>query len=431
MQEQSGYTMILHHHGIQPGFPMTPSISGNVRTALIRVTDALLSIEPLWVLAATAFVFLAYLLNAGTVLPWVGIALAYAPFLVRLVRREYPIRGTLFDVPMALLMIGAVIGCYTSPNRAISLGALQCMLATCLFYYSLVNYKHQASLTKWLIVLTPAAFLIVLALFIFDLPGVSTQPNLVIGGSGTHHGLAMYLAILAAVLLGIGLFARDTRSRLLAGSVLLLAITIVIVMTSESLTRLFELTSIRGRWPLWEDTAALLRDSPLAGLGLGCWAIAYYGTPMLDTDAVHGITHAHNAYLELYANTGILGILALIIAVVVGAKLSLDIIRSPRHHPWYGFGVGMILACVTTLLVGTLESAPAGVPLVAAETYYYIVSPIPWILCALLVIAHRLVTEEAGPPLPVPEGGEPGASQGDVSRGCREKELVSREVWNA
>lgn len=405
--------MILHHHGIQPGSPMTPSCPGNVRTALIRVTDALFSIEPLWGLAATAFVFLAYLLNASPMLPWVGIALAYAPFLVRLVRRRYPIRGTPFDIPMALLMIGAVIGCYTSPNRAISLGALQCMLATCLFYYSLVNYKHQASLTKWLVILTPVAFLIVLVLFIFDLPGVSTQPNLVIGGSGTHHGLAMYLAILAAVLLGIGLFTRDTKSRLLAAGVLLLSATIVIVMTSQSLTRLFELTSIRGRWPLWENTAALLRDSPLAGLGLGCWAIAYYGTPILDYDVVHGMTHAHNAYLELYANTGILGILAFITVVAVGAKLSLDIIRSPRHHPWYGYGVGMILACVTTLLVGTLESAPAGVPLVAADTYYYIISPIPWILCGLLVIAHRLVAEEAEPPSPVPQGGEAGASPGE------------------
>jgi hypothetical protein len=125
---------------------------------------------------------------------------------------------------------------------------------------------------------------------------------------------------------------------------------------------------------------------------------------------VHGMTHAHNAYLELYANTGILGILAFIIAVAVGAKLSLDIIRSPRHHPWYGYGVGMILACLTTLVVGTLESAPEGVPLVATGTYYYIVSPIPWILGALLVVAHRLVTEEAGMPVPDPHGGAPAAS---------------------
>jgi hypothetical protein len=73
-------------------------------------------------------------------------------------------------------------------------------------------------------------------------------------------------------------------------------------------------------------------------------------------------------------------------------KLSLDIIRSPRSHPWYGFAIGVILACIATLLVAIVESAPVGVPLVAAITYYYIISPIAWILCGLLVIAHRLIT---------------------------------------
>jgi hypothetical protein len=56
-----------------------------------------------------------------------------------------------------------------------------------------------------------------------------------------------------------------------------------------------------------------------------------------------------------------------------------------------------------------VESAPAGVPLVAPETYYYIVSPIPWILGGLLVVTHRLVTEEATPRPPVPEIGAPAA----------------------
>jgi hypothetical protein len=31
--------------------------------------------------------------------------------------------------------------------------------------------------------------------------------------------------------------------------------------------------------------------------------------------------------------------------------------------------------------------------LVATETYYYIISPVAWILCGLLVIAHRLITK--------------------------------------
>ena len=367
----------------------------DVRTALVRAADALLFIEPLWTVSAAAFVFLAYLLNIGPILPWVGIALACLPFLTRLLRRKYLIRRTAFDIPIALLMIGAIVGWYTSPNRTISLGALQCMLVISLFYYSWVNHKHQAFLMKRLLVLTVIAFLIVLLLFIFSFPGVSIQPNLVIGGSGTHHGLAMYLAIVGAVLFGIGVFDMNTKRRVLAAAILLPLHTIVVVMTSDSLMRLLDFTSIRGRLPVWEKTADLLGHSPFSGLGLGCWAIAYQQTTILGTDAVCGVTHAHNAYLELYANTGVLGVLALIIALAVGVKLSFDIIRSPRSRSWYGFGVGVILACVVTLLVGVVESAPAGVPLVAAETYYYIISPLPWILCGLLVIAHRLVTEEA------------------------------------
>jgi O-antigen ligase len=203
----------------------------------------------------------------------------------------------------------------------------------------------------------------------------------------------MYLAIVAAVLLGIAAFGEGRKKRVFAAVIFLSFLAIILTMTWESLSSLFEGVSVSGRAPIWERTADMLGDSPVTGLGLGCWALARWGTTPLGTDEVNGITHAHNAYLELYANTGILGVLALLIALGIGAKLSLDIIRSPRTHPWYGFGVGVILACVATLLVGTLESAPMGVPLVAAETYYYIVSPIAWILCGLLVIAHRLITK--------------------------------------
>ncbi len=136
---------------------------------------------------------------------------------------------------------------------------------------------------------------------------------------------------------------------------------------------------------------------PLTGLGLGCWALARWETTALGTSEINGITHAHNAYLELYSNTGIVGALALLVALAIGLKLSLDIIRSPRTHPWYGFGVGVILACVATLLVAMVEGAPMGVPLVGEHTYYYVVSPIVWTLCGLLVIAHRHITKRPGP----------------------------------
>ena len=207
----------------------------------------------------------------------------------------------------------------------------------------------------------------------------------------------MYLAILGAVLFGIGVFDKNSKRRLLAGAIFLSLFVIAVVMTSDALIRLLDFTSIRSRLPIWEKTTTLLGDSPFSGLGLGGWAIAYWGTTVIGTDAVAGVTHPHNGYLSLYADTGILGLLALAIAIIVGVKLSLDIIMSPRSHPWHGFGVGVILACLVTLLVAVVESAPVGVPLVAADTYYYVISPIPWILCCLLVIAHRLVTEEASP----------------------------------
>jgi O-antigen ligase len=203
----------------------------------------------------------------------------------------------------------------------------------------------------------------------------------------------MYLMIVAAVLAGIAAFSKRTRIRVFAAVFFLLFFTVVLIMTWDSLRALFEWESISGRTPIWDKTATLLSDSPFTGLGLGCWALAYWHTSVLGTPTVNEITHAHNAYLELYANTGLFGVLALLIALAIGMKLSLDIIRSPRAHPWYGLGVGVILACVATLLVGIVESAPMGVPLVATETYYYIISPVAWILCGLLVIAHRLITK--------------------------------------
>jgi hypothetical protein len=376
----------------QPRPPVPPHQSTTVRGVLRKTVAALLLVELHWTLLATLLVLLSYLLDAGPALPWIGLALACLPFALRLAGSGSMRLRTPFDLPMVLLLTGALIGFCTSPDRTISLGALQSMVAFTLCYHSWVNHPRQATMLKWLILLVPVGFLIVLLLFLLDLRHPNSESNFVIGGYGTHHGLAMYLVIVATVLLGIAVFSRHTRIRVFTGVFFLLFITAVLVMTWDSLESLFHWNSVSSRTPIWEKTTDLLSDSPFTGLGLGCWALAYWGTPVLGTETVNEITHAHNGYLELYANTGVFGILALLVALVVGAKLSLDIIRSPRSHPWYGFGIGVIMACIATLLVAIVESAPVGVPLVATTTYYYIISPIAWILCGLLVIAHRLIT---------------------------------------
>jgi hypothetical protein len=392
----------MHHRPVTPQDPSTPlppvapPQPNPIHARLIGLVDAFLRIQLLWVTLAALLVYLSYLLDFSAVLRWIGLALACLPLPLRLARSGIRSLRTPFDLPIVLLLTGALIGFCVSDNRVISLGALQCMLAVTLFYYSWVNYPPLANHIKGIIMLFALAFLILRVFYVLDVSLTESQPNFVFGGSGTHHGLSMYLAIAAAILLGMAAFDRVKGTRLFASALFLIFLAIIVAMTWDSLTSLVHGVSISGRWPIWEDTASLLSESPLAGLGLGCWALTYWDTTILDSHMVNGITHAHNAYLELYSNTGIVGALALLVALTIGLKLSLDIIRSPRTNPWYGFGIGVILASVVTLLVAVVEGAPMGVPLVAADTYYYVVSPIGWTLCGLLVIAHRHVTKSPG-----------------------------------
>ena len=392
----------MHHRSEphqEPSNPPTPVASPQpnpIHARLVKLVDAFLRIQLLWVTLATALVYLSYLLDLSPVLAWIGLALACLPFPFRLARSGVGSLRTPFDLPIILLLTGAFVGFSVSPDRVISLGALQCILAMTLFYYSWANSPRMATLVKWVVILAPLALLIALLFFVLKLSLVENQPNFVIGGSGTHHGLAMYLTIVASLLLGIAAFDRSRKTRILAAAVFLPFLAIITMMTWDSLNSLVHGVSVSGRWPIWENTLDLLSESPLTGLGLGSWALTYWDTTILDTPTVNGITHAHNAYIELYSNTGVVGALALVIALGIGVKLSLEIIRSPRTHPWYGFGVGVILACVATLLVAAVESAPMGVPLVAADTYYYVISPIAWMLCGLLIMAHRLITKNPG-----------------------------------
>jgi len=381
--------------------PVAPPLPNPVRARLVKLADAFLHIQMLWVSLAGLLVYVSYLLGLSPVLTWMSLALSCLPFLLCLARHGIRSLRTPFDLPIVLFLAGALIGFSISDNRAISLGALQCILAVTLFYYSWVNSPRFARLIKPGIMLLALGFLILLVFFLvslhFDLKLVGSQPNFAIGGSGTHHGFAMYLAAVGAILLGIAAFDRVKRTRLLAAALFIIFLVIVLVMTRDSLNSLLGGVSVSSRWEdIWKPTAELLGHSPITGLGLGCWALARWETTALGTSEINGITHAHNAYLELYSNTGIVGALALLIALGIGLKLSLDIIRSRRSHPWYGFGVGVILACVATLLVAIVEGAPMGVPLVGENTYYYVVSPIAWTLCGLLVIARRHITGSPG-----------------------------------
>jgi len=348
-------------------------------------TDHLLRVEPFWVLAAGLLVFLSYLLQWSSAISWVALSAAFLPFLLRMARHGRPKLGTPFDLPIALLVVGAFAGLLKSPEKTISLGAFQCVLVLSLFYYSWVNHRPLEPLTKRLMgigVLSVAGFAIfALVESTLATPGSQTAQC-------TYHGLALCLLIMACTLLGMAVFGRTNAIRFPVGLATLAVCAGVILVVRESVSHLLTFEAVTGRLPRWEATVELLGDSPLTGLGLGCWPLVYHGSEVISHPS-----NVHNAYLELYSSTGLLGVLALAVFLVVGVKIGIEIIRSPRDHPWYGFGVGALLACAATLVVGVLESSPVGVPLVYANTYRYIISPAPWVLTGMLVTARRLLSQ--------------------------------------
>ena len=357
-----------------------------IRQGFGRGSETLLIIEPLWVLTATTLVYFSYLFQWGAFLPWIGLAMAFLSFPLLRVRHGYLKLSTPLDIPVALYLVGALVGLIVSPKLGLSLGAFQCILAASLFYYSWVNYPRLATITKWLI---PLGILPVLVWVIYA-SGEWRQALVANDPLKCAHGLALYLLIITAILTGVAIFSKGTAAKVIGGLVCIAILVAIVLLLKNSISSLLAGQSIDGRLPFWGTTIDLIGDSPFTGLGLGCWALVYHGAEIITPP-----THVHNAYLEMYSNTGFLGALAFVIAIVIGAKLAWNIVKSPRNHPWYGFGIGIVFACFVTLLVGIVESAPIGVLWVRPDTYNYIVSPAPWVLGGLLVSAHRLIYERA------------------------------------
>ncbi len=249
----------MHHRPDNPQEPLHPSTPAAspqpnpVRARLAKMADAFLRIQMLWVTLAAALVCLSYILNFSPVLTWIGLALACLPFPLRLARSGIGSLRTPFDLPIVLFLTGAVVGFCVSDNRTISLGALQCMLAVTLFYYSWVNSSRMAGIIKWVIISLALVFLPVFVFAILDVSLIDGQLNVVIRGSGTHHGLAMYLAIEGAILLGMAAFDRRKRIRVFAVVLSVLFLVIIVAMTWDSLGSLFHGRSVGRQVAHMED----------------------------------------------------------------------------------------------------------------------------------------------------------------------------------
>jgi len=393
---------------------VTEEVNANSRVIvwLQKLADILLAIEPTWVLSVLTY---SYMLTASIVpgpsyLVWLGLAVACIPFVLRKLRWGYFSIRSAFEIPAAIFLAGAIVGLIVSINFDLSIRTFQSLLVCVLAYYSFVNCRHPRTLLVVFCILFSAFWIVVPSLaFLKSITLSSTtgpvswigniverMPQILrlsiegdsIINSGAVYNIAFPIMLLVTVLLGVVIFCHKwwlRASSLILGAILLVTL---FAITDEGLYRLFSGTTFETRIDLWKDTIHMIKQNPLTGLGLGMPLLFTYGT--FETR----FTHPHNSYLELYANTGILGAIAVVISLIIVIKIAIDIIKSDASNQWYCLGIGLIFALLASAGFGLVLTSSSGYLFAHNDGYYYGVSIVPWILGAGLVMIRRTLREQ-------------------------------------
>jgi len=97
--------------------------------------------------------------------------------------------------------------------------------------------------------------------------------------------------------------------------------------------------AVMERMAHWQAALGMWRDHLWLGVGLGCYEAAYADYRLLPWP--HALGHAHNVYLTLLAETGLLGLAAYLLLF---AALFFRLLRAlPRLGGWRrGLAVGLL-----------------------------------------------------------------------------------------
>ena len=103
-----------------------------------------------------------------------------------------------------------------------------------------------------------------------------------------------------------------------------------------------------SRPALWRNSLGIFRDHPLVGAGMGSFETAY---PPYQTTASDLVTeHAHNDYVEALTETGLLGGVLILAALVLFIRITFrDLLVQLEHEPGW-IQLGAAIACCGLLI---------------------------------------------------------------------------------
>jgi O-antigen ligase/cytochrome c-type biogenesis protein CcmH/NrfG len=126
--------------------------------------------------------------------------------------------------------------------------------------------------------------------------------------------------------------------------------------------------SIKSRFLIWNTTFDMIKDSPILGIGLGAFELNYlkYQANFLRDHPNYVRVNvkageAHNEYLQMGAELGIIGLVLFLLIILLFYRSSLNFIRQINQDRTRLIILGLVLG-ITSTLIHSLASFPFHVP---------------------------------------------------------------------
>ncbi len=137
-------------------------------------------------------------------------------------------------------------------------------------------------------------------------------------------------------------------------------------------------SSLRTRLLIWNSTIDMIKDKPVFGSGLGTFPLHYlnYQAKYLQNnpDYVQFLgkaAEAHNEYLQIWAEMGIIGLLSFLLIIIIFYRTNLGLIKKIKTIEGKIIIIGLISG-VTVTLIHSIFSFPFHIPAVGAAFWFII-----------------------------------------------------------
>ncbi|MBI4743614.1 MAG: O-antigen ligase family protein [Actinobacteria bacterium] len=110
-------------------------------------------------------------------------------------------------------------------------------------------------------------------------------------------------------------------------------------------------TSLQGRVQLWRGTVNMIKENYLLGTGIGTYSYIY---PIYQYEGKYS-KHAHNTFLEIFAETGIAGFLSFLLIVFLVLKNQFNLARLEKDEEYKLYALAFFAAGVSFVIRNLID----------------------------------------------------------------------------